>query len=325
MMKILIAYDGSVDADGALHDLVLAGLPAEADARVISFAMPMLPYGPETWVPGVLPAEYARVADEVVKDTRLVAERAAAYLCEHFPHWKVKAESGLGSPAEGILAKAEAWKPDLLVVGSHGRTALGRLLLGSVSLNVLHHAPATVRITRPRLRSKEGPPRIVVAVDGSRGSDAVVSAVVARDWPRRTEARVVGVFENRGDSIAVLDKSRQGSQREISKLRKAWIEKRMEAAAKRLAAAGLDVTQVLLSGDPRDALVLEAKAWAADCIHIGSRGLGALGRFLLGSVSSAVASHASCSVEVDRARPSRRAPRTVKTRKAKTPKGRTKA
>jgi hypothetical protein len=50
-MKILIGYDGSVDADGAIHDLRLAGLPAKANAVVITFATPWVPFGAEGMVP----------------------------------------------------------------------------------------------------------------------------------------------------------------------------------------------------------------------------------------------------------------------------------
>jgi nucleotide-binding universal stress UspA family protein len=62
--------------------------------------------------------------------------------------------------------------------------------------------------------------------------------------------------------------------------------------------AGLSVTSVLEAGDPKERLVERAKAWNADCIFLGARGLTGMDRFLLGSVSSAVAMRAPCSVEI---------------------------
>jgi nucleotide-binding universal stress UspA family protein len=58
-------------------------------------------------------------------------------------------------------------------------------------------------------------------------------------------------------------------------------------------------------GEPKSLLIAEAKSWSADCIFMGARGMGRIERFLLGSVSSAVAARAHCSVEVVRVRKDR--------------------
>ena len=60
---------------------------------------------------------------------------------------------------------------------------------------------------------------------------------------------------------------------------------------------------MLRVADPRKALLDEAKKMSADCIFAGSRGLSGLKRFLVGSVSTAVAAHAPCSVEAIHALP----------------------
>jgi nucleotide-binding universal stress UspA family protein len=60
------------------------------------------------------------------------------------------------------------------------------------------------------------------------------------------------------------------------------------------------ISSEVIPGAPRQAIVEEAERWGADLIVMGSRGLGAWNRLLLGSVSSAVVHHAKCSVEIVR-------------------------
>jgi nucleotide-binding universal stress UspA family protein len=55
-----------------------------------------------------------------------------------------------GDPGDMIVAAAQAEHPDIVVVGSHGRGAMGRLFLGSVSEHVVRHAPCPVLVVRPR-------------------------------------------------------------------------------------------------------------------------------------------------------------------------------
>lgn len=306
-MKILIGYDGSVDADGAIHDLELAGLPSEASVLVLTLSAPWEPLGPEGQIPPGYGSFMSDFRKEALSDARKLADRAAAQIAVRFPQWKVKAEAGLLQPAAGLIERAEKWKPDLMVLGSHGRTALGRMLLGSVSQNVLHHAPTDVRITRPRIRYKEGPPHVLVAVDGSKGSRAAVAAVAIRNWPRRTEIRVAGVVGDMPKVGRVLYGGSEAYESELEGLRRSRMEEEVSKAAEAIAAAGLSVEQAVLKGDPRSALVKDAKAWGADSIFLGCRGLAAVERFLMGSVSSWVASHAPCTVEVVRkARPLRK-------------------
>lgn len=309
-MKIMIAYDGSVDADGALHDLEFAGLPAKAKVLVVTITAPWVDFSPEGQAPlgySFLMADFRRGS---LQDARQLSERAAAALCNRFPHWMVKADTGIHEPAFGLLEKAEKWKPNLIVLGSHGHTALARLLMGSVSQNVLHHAKTDVRITRPRIRARATPLRILVGVDGSRGSMAAVDAVAAREWPAKTEFRVVGALGDRlGPARLLYNGGGKGYEVEMIKLRRSHTERKVEQAVQRLALAGLEAEPLVVSGDARSVLVKEAKSWGADCIFLGCRGLGALDRFLMGSVSSSVASHAPCSVEIIRkSRISRRQP-----------------
>src|SRR5262245_481306 len=155
-MKILIGYDGSECADAALDDLLQAGLPAVAEARVVSIAevwLPPPPYSDPIIDPTSivkLESQYARES-VIAKKAHDLAEQARKRVQISFPEWKVTAHSSYGSPAWELIAIADEWKPDLIVVGSQGRTALGRFVLGSISQRVLTEVACSVRISRGRV------------------------------------------------------------------------------------------------------------------------------------------------------------------------------
>lgn len=311
-MKILIAYDGSECAEAALDDLKRAGLPDNAEARVVSVTELWLPPPPPSvyevieeasaaHTPAGLQGEYVKDSPSV-EDARGLAERAAERLGRNFPGWKVTAEGFYGSPAREVLRVTDEWRPNLIVVGSHGRSAFGRFVLGSVSQKVLNEARSSVRVARGRVEVEPGPVRILVGVDGSKGAEAAVSAAASRFWPKGSEARVLIV----DDSPIPVGVARfiPPLKKEIEKENESeldWVRETVEGAVRRLSAAGLATTLTVATGDPRRVLVEEAERWGADCVFVGSHRFGnRVERFLLGSVAAAVAARAHCSVEVVR-------------------------
>lgn len=307
--RILIGYDGSECADAALEDLQRAGLPPAAEAQILSVAEVWLPPPPpsaleiveqarEVEVPADLKRVYAR-GSQAARDACGLAERASARLQENFPDWKVFADSSCGSPAWELVFRADQWQPDLIVVGSHGRTALGRFVLGSVSQRVLTEARCSVRVARGRLPKPETPMRIIVGVDGSDSSEAAVREVAQRVWPPDSEVRLLVVDDPLvvpfiGDLIPPLAEHAREEER-------AWAKGILENCAALLHQAQIKVTSQLREGDPKHELVKAAEEWGADCIFVGSTGFSnRLERFVLGSVSAAVAARAHCSVEVIR-------------------------
>lgn len=304
-MKLLIGYDGSAAADAALADLDRAGLPPSLEALVLVAADV---WWPPAETPGEAPGARGlgwdmahRRAREALDEARVLAERAAERLRASFPGWTVRAEARADAPAWALVKVADSWEPDLLVVGSHGRSAIERLVLGSVSQQVVTAARCSVRVGRRRPGGHAGPVRLLVGVDGSPGADAAVAAIAARTWPVGTEAAAVAVLDPGMRAAAVLRVGdREPDVREA-------VRGVAEAAAARLGTAGLAASATVGNGDPRRVLVEEAERWGADCVFVGARGLRAIERFLLGSVSAAVAARAPCSVEVVRPRPGRAA------------------
>ena len=146
--------------------------------------------------------------------------------------------------------------------------------------------------------------KILLAVDGSKCSDAAVGSVTRRPWPAGSEIRIVSVAEppplaampeTWGPPTDFYDRlERNERERAAIALNKA------EARLRGGEAGGLRITADVLDGFPKEAILQEADRWGADLIVVGSHGYRGIKRLWLGSVSLAVASHASCSVEIVR-------------------------
>jgi nucleotide-binding universal stress UspA family protein len=288
-MKILFAYDGSDCADAALNDLNRAGLPGDAQFTVLSVA--------ENWLPPPSSLEVLEGIDQV-QEFKVLAQRGAIRLLELNPGWGGTTEVLIGSPATVIIEKAREWRPDLIVMGSHGRTALGRFFFGSVSQKVLHEAHCSVRIARGRLEGPETPVRIIIGIDGSKYANAAVQVVASRNWPGGTEVRLVNGMWN--IPAAAPDHTLKPIADWIAR-ENARVKEALDSAFTTLKLAGVKTSVVVKDEEPKVLLCNEAESWGADCIFVGSRGLSGMERFLIGSVSSAVAARAHCSVEVIRA------------------------
>jgi nucleotide-binding universal stress UspA family protein len=293
-MKILIAYDGSSYADAAIEDLKWAGLPAKAEAIVLSAVE--APLVPRSW--GMVETSFGTQWMEQISQAEQLAEAGCNRVARIFPQWDVKFEIATGHVPSAILEKAAAWRSDLIVVGTQGRSGVARVLLGSVSLKVLKQAKCSVRVARPR--THEGPLRLLIGVDGSAEAEAVVDELCRRSWPKGTEVRVLSVHEMlmpvHAEQIAVG----QGIYDEINRDEQLRLRTVASEASRKLEDRGLLVSSGVLEGQAKEILVGEARAWHADTLFIGARGLGRVERFLLGSVSSASVANAPCSVEVVR-------------------------
>ena len=314
-MKVLIAYDGSECADEALADLPRAGLPDDTEALVFTVGDVILPPpSPANYDVTAKAMASRRVASAVgqaqaqaaqaIEEARRIAGRGRESLRSAFPRWEVRAEAVAGAPAFAIIERARDWPADLVVVGTQGRTALGRLIMGSVSHKVATEANNSVRVARCRGDAREGSPiRLLVGFDGSSSARAAARAVARRAWPAGTTALLVAVAEQQGTPVtAGLIRTAPVTTPDGGGKGRDTLRAAVETAEDDLsAAAGLHVTCEIRDGDAKSVLMEEADRSRADCIFVGSRGLsGRVERFLLGSVSAALVKDAPCSVEVVR-------------------------
>jgi nucleotide-binding universal stress UspA family protein len=302
-MKILIGYDGSSSARAALDDLRRAGLPRHTEALVGAAAEPLSTYrAVERELTTRSAAAALAVASQAYEEAEELAVEGAKLVRLSFPDWEVHAEGLAGDPSRAVLERARSWRPDLLVVGSQGRSAIGRLLLGSVSERLAAEAPTSVRIARDAAPIRDGAPlRIIVGVDGSVGAERAVRAVGRRFWPRGTELRLVAVG---GDARAWISDIRPTAAQIASarsEVEATTAPGELTRMAEELRCRGLKVTVDVGKGDARRVLVERARSWGADAIFVGARGRhsrpDATG---MGSVATHVAIHAPCSIEVVR-------------------------
>lgn len=287
-MKVMIAYDGSAYADAALDDLRYAGLPREAEALIISVGDGLVSTSSSiaevvgTALTSRRVTSAIAVAREqaarLLLEARGFAAQARRRVLSYFPDWEVRTRVLEGSPSRELLREAERWQPDLVVVGSQGRSALGRFFLGSVSKALAAKARCSVRVGRREdVKSDGAPLRIIVGVDGSPGAAQAVRAVGARAWPAGTEVRLIVVDD--GSSLTEIAEGARGL----------------------LLWEGLNASVEIREGNPRHVLIDEAREWAADSIFVGSHGLDHLDEGSgLGSVAAALVTDATCSVEVVR-------------------------
>lgn len=305
-MKILVAYDGSESADAAIADLKNAGLSANTEALVVSLADVFLPPPVDeaiadtapVYVPETVRLALAR-AQQKLDDAKALAQRAAEQIRSAFPSWVVNYDAQADSPAWALIRMADELKPDLMVLGARGHSVFGgRVILGSISQRVLYEARCSVRITRTGVKKDEGPVRILIGVDHSTDSNKAVEAVCKRSWPTGSEVALLSVVDT---VMAVNADSETVKWIEVGE-EKNWDQVRELFApdAQKLRDAGLHVEVLVRRGSPADEILAEADTWGADVIFVGAKGTRGIDRLLLGSVSSAIAARAHCSVEVVR-------------------------
>ena len=147
--------------------------------------------------------------------------------------------------------------------------------------------------------------KILLATDGSEISEAAVDQIARQHFAADSEVRIVSVVEPpyfpetyAGQTVDL------SAYAEMEKYARVRAQTAVEKARGRLHAhedtRQLKVSSTVVEGSPKQMILEEAESFGADLIVVGSHGHGAVERFLLGSVSQAVALHAKCSVEIVR-------------------------
>ena len=268
--RILVAYDGSADAELALRW-------AAEEARATGRGLHVVTVDDAITSPWG--AEVAHRGEDVLAG---VEERLADL--------DVELETRIGH-VTGELLRASV-SDDLLVVGSRGHGRAEDLLIGSVSQHLARHAPCPVVVVRPTHDTDAR--RIVVGVDGSATSSAALEQACRR--AERTGETVVALhaWRTHAPSTDVWNSEPRAQE---------GLAHRQVLLAESVAGMRVDHPDVVIEQEavpvaPVRCLVDASRG--ASLLVVGSHGLGFFGGLLLGSVSQAVLQRAECPVMVVR-------------------------
>ncbi len=295
-MRVLVGIDGSEPAAVAVE--LVANIPWPAGSEIfVAEAVESgagLFGGP--W-PALAVAEADHLESEIREEAGRCVEDARGRLAR--PGWRVEAEVLRGRPVTAIVERARETRADLIVVGSRGHGRIESMLLGSVSAELVDHAPTPVLVARGRRMD-----RVVLAWDGS--SCASRAADLLRTWPIFTGCRVQVL------SVADIEIPwwtgfpEPGSAElmpmyvEAADVSRAQHDELAQGMTAGLQAAGLRAEAARREGDAATEIMAAAAASNADLIVMGTHGRTGLARLVIGSVARNILQHATCSVLVIR-------------------------
>ncbi|MCC2643242.1 MAG: putative Universal stress protein UspA [Nitrospira sp.] len=188
----------------------------------------------------------------------------------------------VGSTILSLAAKREG----LVALGSRGLDALDRFMLGSVSTQVTLHAPCSVLIVKEEPRPLS---RILYATDGSKASGKALRFLLTKLLPGGREGvKPIEVVVTHSMPFLNYPELKEAGGRLV------------EQSANKLIKAGYVVEEVVRLGKPADEILKVASKKKVDLIVTGAKGMGAIARFLLGSISTKVVQRSTCSVLVVR-------------------------
>lgn len=288
-MNIVVAMDGSKFGRQALNwaaALPLKDRPRVTALHVLDIDALRAPFVAQSMVAG----NQRFIQQEV----RRMERRAAETLAEARRQMRTlrlngKVKELRGGVAPTILKEAPGTH-GMIIVGSQGLDALDRLMLGSVSTNVLHHASRPVLIVKAGVRTVR---RIVLAADGSTSSRHAMKWLLTKLRPTVSSSGDATRTPIHVTVVHVMPFLRYPELKEAG-------SRLAEECRRKLLDAGFGADSVCRLGRPADEIVKVAVDRRADLIIMGAQGLGAIARLVLGSVSTRVAQRSSISVLVTR-------------------------
>jgi nucleotide-binding universal stress UspA family protein len=290
-MRIVLAVDASPDSKNAAQVIRHMTEPPVLDVLNVVDEDALK----HAYISPTMPADYletyrrevTEVAEQILHEMKTELEP----LCRHI---RLIADSG--DAAESIILTAEESHADLVIVGQRGMTATPSFLLGGVSQKVATYAPCSVLVVKESMAKLD---RILVAVDGSEAAHKTVEFLARCPFKGPMQVTVVTVWPSGRSETWGIPLGMPGRS-ELQQVVEAKGQELLLKTGGECARESYRITTELLHGDPAFAILDAAVRHQAQMIVIGSRGMKAIKRFLLGSVSEKVLVHAACSVLIVR-------------------------
>ena len=205
----------------------------------------------------------------------------------------------VGRAGSVLVELAADLRAELVIMGSRGRGPVRSMLLGSVSAEVVDHAPCPVLVVRHATADS-----LLMAVDGSPSADGAVSYLIANRILGGRPIEVLSVAP--GPDLPITMPTSEGADRPLEPAEGRLVEDRWRAeaiaanVARRLGESGYAVRWSIGTGDAAHEIIKAAENFDTGLVVMGSRGHTGLTRLLLGSVARNVLLHTAASVLVVR-------------------------
>jgi nucleotide-binding universal stress UspA family protein len=209
----------------------------------------------------------------------------------------VKSHRLSGHIGDEIVRHAEKFEADWIVVGATGHTAIGRLLLGSVSDYVATHAKCSVLVVRKDTLATDEPMKFSVAYDHSKSADKVIGELTRRAWPRASSLQLITAVT---PIMAYRDDLFPAAQ-DLERQQRTDAQRFADDAASRIKNFDAGVVLAMVEGEHiGDAIVTAADDFGSNLLVVGDKGHSLFERLMLGSTSRYILHHAHQSVLVIR-------------------------
>ncbi len=200
---------------------------------------------------------------------------------------------------EAILSFADTFHPDLMITGCRKKTAVDALLLGSVSQKLLEMVECPIAIVRGDAlhHSADGGAKVLVAVDDSEPSAAAIEWLQWQEWMKNSHIALLSVTDPLQESV--MDSVKSASDHLLTyHAHRMLVESLLDKWGAYLQQSGnaREITRGTVDGSAAETILKGAHNWRANLIVMGAHGRSGLAKFVLGSVSKHISSHADCSV-----------------------------
>jgi nucleotide-binding universal stress UspA family protein len=299
-MRVLLALDGSASAESARRLVRALHWPEGTVIEVVAVEEPI--FDPLVAAGLPLAGLNADIPDAVSFPLQGVLIDAVAAL--EAPGRVVTRALLSGRPASVIVNEAAERRTELIVVGSRGLGPLRSMLLGSVSAEVVDHAPCPVLVVRGGDLE-----RILLAVDGSAPAEAAITFLAGCRFLAERPVEVLTVATAAALPIpdaaagypdSAFSDNAFDAYQAATRTNRERAEAIAASAAARLRSEGIDARWSISQGNPAHEIIEAATAFRTDLVVLGSRGHTGLTRVLLGSVARNVLLHAEASVLIVR-------------------------